>query len=69
MALLAGVTVVPVATSAPVTLGGPDRMTLPPRKVPWQVAFLWTVLGIGMLLLAYMAYRLSRELTGQPPNP
>ena len=68
-ALLVGMNVVKVTAGAPMTLGGADRMTPPPRTLPWKMTILWAILGIGMLLLAIMAYRLSRELTDQPPKP
>jgi hypothetical protein len=68
-ALLSGMNVVEVTAGAPITLGGAGRMTPPPRTVAWKMGILWTILGIGMLLLAFMAYRLSRELMDQPPKP
>jgi hypothetical protein len=64
--LLGGMGVVRAMAGAPVALGGADRLLPPPRTVPWKMAVLWSVLGIGMLLLALMAYRPSRELANQP---
>jgi hypothetical protein len=67
--LLKGVGVIPARAGAPHELGGTDRLRPPPKTVPWKMAALWTALGLGVLLLAWMAYRLSRELgtptTGQ----
>jgi hypothetical protein len=67
--LLGGMDVASAAAGAPVAIGGPERLLPPPRTVPWKMAFLWVALGTGMLLLAVMAYRLSRELTNKPSNP
>jgi hypothetical protein len=60
--LIKGVTVVAADTGPPYVLGGSERLRPPPPTVPWRMAALWTVLGLGVLLLAWMAYRLSREL-------
>ncbi len=68
-ALLTGTTVLRATAGAPMTLGGADRMMPPPRTVPWKMAVLWSVLVIGMLLLAMMAYRLSRELADRSAKP
>ncbi len=66
---LTGTIILRATAGAPKTLGGADRMLPPRRTVPWKMAVLWSVLGIGMLLLTIMAYRLSRELTGQSAKP
>jgi len=60
--LLKGVEVMPAKTGAPHTLGGLDRLLPPPKTVPWKMAALWAALGVGVVLLGWMAYRLSREL-------
>jgi hypothetical protein len=57
-----GVTVLAAETGRPYVLGGAERLRPGPRTVPWRMAALWTALGLGVLLLAWMAYRLSREL-------
>jgi len=36
---------------------------------PLEDGHLWSVLGVALLLLALMAYRLSRELADKPSNP
>jgi hypothetical protein len=64
--LLGGIGVVRAMPGARVALGGADRLLPPPRTVPWKMGVLWSVLGIGMLLLALMAYEISRELANQP---
>lgn len=61
-----GVTVVAAETGRPYVLGGAERLRSGPRTVPWRMAALWTALGVGVLLLAWMAYRLSRELGTGP---
>jgi hypothetical protein len=64
--LLKGVTVMPAETEASYVLGGTERLRPPPATVPWRMAALWTALGLGVLLLAWMAYRLSKELGARP---
>jgi hypothetical protein len=44
------------------TLGGEARRELAAPAFPGRTTILWTVLGAGVALLAYMAYRLGREL-------
>jgi hypothetical protein len=61
-ALIKGVTVMPAETGAAYVLGGTERLRPPPTTVPWRMAALWFALGLGVLALAWMAYRLSREL-------
>jgi len=48
-------------------LGGPQRLQPPPVPFPWKPTVLWAILGLGVLLLAGMAYRLSRNV-GQSPT-
>ena len=60
--LLKGITVIPAGTGGSFVLGGADRLRPPPRTVPWKLTVLWTALGVGILLLAWMAYRLSHDL-------
>jgi hypothetical protein len=43
-------------------LGGRERLIPPARTLPWRMAALWSALGVGVLILAWMAYRLSKEL-------
>jgi hypothetical protein len=60
-----GVFVVSATFTLPETLGGDARLqpVEPPQPALWsKSATLWTVLAIGVALLAFMAYRLSREL-------
>ena len=62
--LIKGVTVVPAETGPSYVLGGAERLRPAPTTVPWRMAALWSALGLGVLVLAWMAYRLSRELGG-----
>jgi hypothetical protein len=58
------VTIVNTEFTPPEPLGGDARLQpAPPARTFWtKSAILWTVLAIGVGLLAFMAYRLSREL-------
>jgi len=64
--LLKGVTVMPAEAGPSYILGGAERLQVPPRTLPWRMAALWAALGLGVLLLAWMAYRLSKELAARP---
>ncbi|HXY76984.1 MAG TPA: DUF3999 domain-containing protein [Steroidobacteraceae bacterium] len=66
--LLSGVIVLRAEPGAPQTLGGPGRLR-PPGALPWKNALLWAALGAGVLLLAWMAYQLSRQLGTRPSGP
>jgi hypothetical protein len=60
--LLSGITVLRAEPGAPASLGGTARLLPAPNPFPWRITTLWTVLGVGVVLLAWMAYRLSHEL-------
>jgi hypothetical protein len=60
--LLAGITVLPAQAGRPQSLGGAERLGLPSNGFLSQLTVLWGVLAVGVGLLAWMAYRLSREL-------
>lgn len=60
--LIRGVTVVPAGTASSYVLGGTERLRPAPTMFPWRMAALWAALGLGVLMLAWMTYRLSREL-------
>lgn len=64
--LIKGVTVVPAETGPSYVLGGAERLRPPPKTVPWKMAALWATLGLGVPLLAWMAYWLSKELGARP---
>jgi hypothetical protein len=63
---LDGVTVLRAELGAPRSLGGAARLRPAPRAFPWKMTVLWAVLGLGVMLLAWMSYRLSRELGKLP---
>ena len=58
--------------AAPRILGGEDRLDPQAGPFPRKASFLWAALVLGVLLLGWMAYRLSRDLNrpshgGTPP--
>jgi hypothetical protein len=68
--LLKGVTVQQAELGTPRSAGGPARLQPAPRVVPWKMLILWSILGAGIMLLGWMAYRLSREVSCAPaPKP
>ncbi|TRO81740.1 DUF3999 domain-containing protein [Trichloromonas acetexigens] len=51
-----------------VTLGGPERL-LPRRSSPsWRTLTLWGVLGLGVVLVGVLAWRLQRQLREAPTD-
>jgi hypothetical protein len=46
-------------TGDPIVLGGQDRLRQPPDVRRWV---LWVVLALGVSMLGWMAWRLSREM-------
>ena len=64
--LIKGVAVLPAEPGPGYVLGGTERLLPPPKTVPWRMATLWTALGLGVLVLAWMAYGLSKELGARP---
>jgi hypothetical protein len=65
-ALLGHVTLQPAALGPARVSGGPERLAPPPRALPWRMVILCSVLAAGVLLLGWMALRLSRELARTP---
>lgn len=43
-------------------LGGTEKLVPPPEPLPWKAWLLWLVLITGVALLAWMVWRLSREM-------
>jgi hypothetical protein len=43
------------------SLGGEARRLPPPPPIPWKLIALWSSLALGVVVLAFMALRLSRE--------
>ncbi len=62
-----GLEIAPAIIGSPQVLGGPTRLVAKPPAFPWIRAVLWSVLLLAVALLAWMAYRLSRE-TGAPAD-
>jgi hypothetical protein len=60
--VLRAVTVAEARLSSPFELGGVSRLQPPAEPFPWKNILLWTVLTLGVGLLGWMAYRLSRQL-------
>lgn len=58
------------AVGAPMSIGGPGQLKKPPDVKRWA---LWAALVLGVLVLGWMAWRLSREMavrpTEQPVSP
>lgn len=52
----------PAQTGAQLTLGGETRLSGAPLPLPWKKWSLWTVLGVAVLLLGWMAYRLVQQM-------
>ena len=57
------VSIAPASLSEPETLGGEVRLSPPPAPYAWKAALLWAVLLAGAGLLAWMAFRLSRDFS------
>jgi hypothetical protein len=57
------VSIASASLSEPEALGGDARLTPPPEPYAWKAALLWTVLIAGAALLAWMAFRLSKDFS------
>lgn len=49
-------------TGAQITLGGDALLSPAPPALPWKKWSLWAVLGIAVVLLGWMAYRLVKQM-------
>ena len=59
----AALSIIPTAkTGAQVALGGESLLSPAPQPLPWKKWSLWAVLGISVLLLGWMAYRLIKQM-------
>lgn len=67
--LLQGITPQPATAGASFTLGGADRLQSRSPAVPWKMAVLWSALGLAVLVLAWMAYQLTRQLDRRAEDP
>jgi hypothetical protein len=53
--------IAPATVGSPRLLGGPDRLVAKAAAFPWMRAVLWSVLLLAVILLAWMAYRVSKD--------
>ena len=58
--------IAPATLSSPQALGGAARLIAKPAQFPWTRIALWSVLFHAVILLARMAYGLSKEKTTIP---
>jgi hypothetical protein len=58
--------IAPATAGTPITLGGPTRLAVKPAPFPRTRVVLWSVLLLAVIVLASMAYRLSRETRNHP---
>jgi len=65
---LKGVSVQQAELGTPRSAGGPTRLQPGPLAVPWKMLILWSTLGLGIALLGWIAYGLSRELSRAPAS-
>jgi hypothetical protein len=49
-------------------IGGPTRLAAPAAPFPWKRALLWAMLALCVCLLAWMAYRLTKEMGKNAPR-
>lgn len=56
------VSITPASLSDPEPLGGDLRLRSPPAPYAWKAALLWVILIAGAGLLAWMAFRLSKDV-------
>jgi hypothetical protein len=66
-AMPAAVTVLRATLGARRQLGGQARLAIP-AEFPWRRVLLWAVLALSVCLLAWMAYRVTRELGENAPR-
>jgi hypothetical protein len=60
----AAVTILHATLGASTELGGARRLAAPAAEFPWKRVLLWAVLALSVCLLAWMAYRLSKDISG-----
>ncbi len=52
---------------SPTALGGDARLARPPDPFPWKKWMLWSVLGLGVILMGWMASRLMGQMNEKKP--
>jgi hypothetical protein len=67
-AIPTAVTVVRASLGAPRRLGGPARLIAPSAAFPSSRILLWAILALCVCLLAWMAYRLTRDMGKNAPR-
>ncbi len=55
----------PARAGSPMILGGESKLRPPPPPIPWKQWVLWLTLLAGVLLLAWMAARLHKQMSIQ----
>lgn len=53
--------IAPATVGSPQLLGGLDRLRAKSAAFPWMRAVLWSVLVLAVMILAWMAYRISKD--------
>jgi hypothetical protein len=66
-AVSAALAVMPASLGEPQALGGEARLAPPAAPFPWRRVLLWAALGASVCLLAWMAYRLSKDVGRSAP--
>ena len=51
-----------------ITLGGAQQLQPSPPLLPWKAWLLWAALVLGVLVLAFMVWRLAKQMNAAPPN-
>jgi hypothetical protein len=62
------VTILRATLGARREIGGPTRLAAPAAVFPWKRALLWAMLALCVCLLAWMAYRLTKEMGENAPR-
>jgi hypothetical protein len=57
------VSIAAASLADPAVLGGDSRLLPPAAAYPWKTPLLWAILIMGAALLAWMAYRLSKDFS------
>jgi hypothetical protein len=55
--------IAPATVGSPQSLGGPDRLRVKPAAFPWMRGILWSILVVAVMVLAWMAFCISKDST------